>query len=233
MGNPDIKRFGDRHRLAAALAGRIADLLTDTVQRTGRAGLAVSGGSTPAVLFDRLSQRALPWEKVVVTLVDERWVEPSDPDSNEHLVRTRLLQHRAAVAAFIGLKTPAATAAEGEAECEQRLAQVPRPFAALVLGMGEDGHTASLFPGAAQLPAAANLGTERTCMAVTPPNAPHDRMTLTLPAILDAGRIFLHITGEDKRRVLHKALQEGPAEDMPIRFILRQQITPLEVFWAP
>ena len=233
MGSPAVRTFPDRERLAAALARRIADRLAEAVQRSQRAGLAVSGGSTPAALFDRLSQLALPWDKVVVTLVDERWVDPSAPDSNERLVRTRLLQHRAAAAAFVGLKTPAPTAAEGEAECRRRLAQVPRPFAALVLGMGKDGHTASLFPGAAQLPAATDPDTDRPCVAVTPPSAPHDRMTLTLPAILDAGRIFLHITGEDKRRVLQKALQEGPAEQMPIRYILRQQTTPLEVFWAP
>ncbi len=233
MGSPAIKTFPDRQRLAAALARRIADLLTEAVRRDGRAGLAVSGGSTPAALFDQLSQRDLPWENVVVTLVDERWVNPGDPDANECLVRTRLLRGRAADAVFVGLKTPAATAEEGQAACEERLAQVPRPFAALVLGMGTDGHTASLFPGAVELPAAADPETRRTCVAVTPPGAPHARLTLTLPVILDAGRIFLHITGEDKRRVLQKALQEGPAEDMPIRFILRQQTTPLEVYWAP
>ncbi len=233
MGSPAIKTFPDRRRLAAALARRIADLLTEAVRRDGRAGLAVSGGSTPAALFDQLSQRDLPWENVVVTLVDERWVDPGAPDANERLVRTRLLRGCAAYATFVGLKTPAATAIDGQAACEERLAQVPRPFAALVLGMGTDGHTASLFPGAVELPAAADPETRRTCVAVTPPAAPHARLTLTLPVILDAGRIFLHITGEDKRRVLQKALQEGPAEDMPVRFILRQQTTPLEVYWAP
>ncbi len=233
MGSPAIKTFPDRARLAAALARRIADLLAEAVQRDGRAGLAVSGGSTPGALFDRLSQLDLPWDRVTVTLVDERWVDPADPDANEHLVRTRLLRNRAAAAAFVGLKTPADRAADGEDECGRRLAQVPRPFAAVVLGMGRDGHTASLFPGAAQLPAAVDPDSNRTCVAVTPPDAPHDRMTLTLPVILDAERIFLHITGEDKRRVLQKALQEGPAGEMPIRFILRRQTPPLEVFWAP
>jgi len=233
MGNSDIKKFVDRHRLAADLARRIAQLLNDAVQRAGRAGLAVSGGSTPAALFYRLSQLALPWEKVVVTLVDERWVAPDDPDSNEHLVRTRLLQNRAATASFVGLKTPAVTAAEGEAACEQRLSELPRPFAALVLGMGRDGHTASLFPGAAQLAAATKMKSGRTCMAIAPPAAPHDRMTLTLPAILDAGQIFLHITGQDKWQVLQQAFQEGPAQEMPVRFILRQQTTPVTVWWAP
>jgi 6-phosphogluconolactonase len=233
MGNPDIKKFVDRHRLAADLARRVARLLSDAVQRTGRAGLAVSGGSTPAALFDRLSQLVLPWEKVVVTLVDERWVGPDNLDSNEHLVRTRLLQNRAAAASFVGLKTPAATAAEGEAACEQRLSELPRPFAVLVLGMGKDGHTASLFPGATQLAAATKMKSGRTCMAIAPPAAPHDRMTLTLPAILDAGQIFLHITGQGKWQTLQQALQEGPAQEMPIRFILRQQTTPVTVCWAP
>ncbi|MBW2072753.1 MAG: 6-phosphogluconolactonase [Deltaproteobacteria bacterium] len=233
MQNPGIKKFVDRQGLAVDLAERIAELLSHAVERSGEACLAVSGGSTPAALFDQLSQLAVPWEKVVVTLVDERWVAPDDADSNEHLVRSRLLQNRAAAANFVGLKTPAATAAEGEAECKQRLAKLPHPYASLVLGMGKDGHTASLFPGAAQLAAATDMMSGRTCMAVTPPAAPHDRMTLTLPAILDARRIFLHITGQEKWQVLQKALQEGPAHEMPIRFILRQQTTPVVVFWGP
>ena len=99
--------------------------------------------------------------------------------------------------------------------------------------MGNDGHTASLFPGAEKLAAATDIESGRTCMGIAPLTAPHERMTLTLPAILDSRQIFLHITGQEKKDVLQKAQAEGSIEKMPIRYILRQQTTPVAVYWAP
>jgi 6-phosphogluconolactonase len=98
--------------------------------------------------------------------------------------------------------------------------------------MGNDGHTASLFPGSSQLIAATDMHSGKNCMAVTPANAPHERMTLTLPAILDSQEIILHITGQEKQAVLAKAQEEGPAEEMPVRFVIRQQERPVAVYWA-
>ncbi len=131
------------------------------------------------------------------------------------------------------MKTPAAIAGEGEDECMQRLKQMPVPFDVLILGMGGDGHTASLFPGAASLSAALDRTSGRICMAIVPRVVSHDRMTLTLPAILNSRQIFVHITGEEKRRVYEKALAEGPLEAMPIRAILGQEAVPVTVYWAP
>ena len=184
-------------------------------------------------LFERFSGQDIPWQQIVITLVDERCVEPTTTDSNEHLIRTHLLQNRAAAATFIGMKNSAATAGAGEAEYEQQLRQVPRPFDVLILGMGSDGHTASLFPGAEKLAKATNMESGRTCMGIAPLTAPHERMTLTLPAILDSRQIYLHITGQNKDDVLQTALTKGPIEEMPIRFILRQQTTSVSVYWAP
>ncbi|MCI5167180.1 MAG: 6-phosphogluconolactonase [Candidatus Electrothrix sp. GM3_4] len=222
--NPEI--------LVAQLAERIGQSLLKSIVAHGRASLAVSGGSTPKPLFKQLSTLDIPWQNVVVTLVDERWVNPSAPDSNEQLVRQYLLQDRAAVATFVGLKNAFLTAAEGEALCEQELRKIPRPFTVLILGMGNDGHTASLFPGSAQLAAATDMNSDKSCMAVTPADAPHKRMTLTLPAILDTEEIILHITGSEKKAVLAKAQEAGPAEEMPVRFVLRQEDRPVAVFWA-
>ena len=160
-------------------------------------------------------------------------MEPTENDSNEHLVRNYLLKDKAAAATFIGMKNSKATATGGEKECEHHLQRAPRPFDVLILGMGGDGHTASLFPGAEKLAAATDMDSTKTCMGIAPLTAPHERMTLTLPAILDSRQIFLHITGEDKKNVLKKATTEGPIAEMPIRFILRQQSTPLSVYWAP
>jgi 6-phosphogluconolactonase len=224
--------FRDSETLVAELADRIGQSLLKSIVAHGRASLAVSGGSTPKPLFRRLSAVDIPWRDVVITLVDERWVDPAEPDSNERLVRHYLLQDRAAAATFIGLKNAFSTAAEGEIECEQELRKVPRPFTVLLLGMGNDGHTASLFPGSAQLAAATDMNSGKTCMAVTPADAPHERMTLTLPAILKTEEIILHITGSEKKAVLAKVQEAGPAEDMPVRFVLRQQERPVWVYWA-
>ena len=224
--------FQNSELLVAELAGRIGQSLQKSIAAHGRASLAVSGGSTPKPLFKRLSSLDIPWQDVIVTLVDERWVDPTDTASNEQLVRQYLLQNRAAKAVFVGLKNSAATASEGESGCEQNLRKVPLPFTVLILGMGNDGHTASLFPGSTQLAAATDMHSDKTCMAVTPAHAPHERMTLTLPAILDSQEIILHITGQEKKAVLAKAQEAGPAEEMPVRFILHQHETPVVMYWA-
>ncbi len=228
-----IKEFPNRTSLDVELAGKIGERLTAGAAENGRASLAVSGGSTPMALFEQLAGMGLSWPDVVITLVDERWVAPTSEDSNEHLVRSHLLKGKAAAAAFIGLKNAAATAAAGEKECARRLQEVPRPFDVIILGMGADGHTASLFPGARKLGLATDMNATQICMGIIPLTAPHERMTLTLPAILDARQIFLHITGQNKKDVLQQAQDDGAVEKMPIRFILRQQTTPVSIYWAP
>lgn len=231
--NTEYLEFPDRTSLVVDLADRIGTLLSRGVKDNNTASLVVSGGSTPVQLFERLSGSHVPWSRIVVSLVDERWVDPAGPDSNEHLVRRHLLKNRAAEARFAGMKNAAATAKEGQGQYEGQLREIPRPFDVLILGMGNDGHTASLFPGAPELAAATDMDSGISCMAVTPLNAPHQRLTLTLPAILDSRRIILHITGQSKKDVLEAARADGPAEDMPVRFILRQRTIPVTVFWAP
>jgi 6-phosphogluconolactonase len=225
--------FSDRDTLSTALSAAIASLLSEGIAKQGRASLAVSGGSTPVQLFQDLSILDIDWQHVDIFLVDERWVEPTDADSNERLVKTHLLQNKASCAKFIGMKNAAATAGDGEAECEQRLQGIFQPFDVLILGMGGDGHTASLFPGSQKLAAATNMDSGRTCMALAPLTAPHERMSLTLPVILQSRQLFLHIVGEEKKDVLEKALADGPIEEMPIRFILRKKTPPLDTYWAP
>ncbi|XCN74793.1 MAG: 6-phosphogluconolactonase [Candidatus Electrothrix aestuarii] len=225
--------FQDSETLVADLAGRIGQSLQEHIDAHGWASMAVSGGSTPKPLFKRLSTIDISWQDVVITLVDERWVAPSSPDSNQYLIYQYLLQGRAAAATFVGLKNFFPTAAQGARECELKLRKLARPFTVLVLGMGNDGHIASLFPGSPQLAAATGMHSGKICMALTPADAPYERMTLTLPAILDSQEIILHITGEKKKAVLAKAQEAGPAEELPIRFILRQQACPVTVYWAP
>ncbi len=217
----DFHSFSDRDMLVGELADSVTSLLESGISKNGSASLAVSGGSTPVALFEELSVRDLAWEQVHICLVDERWVDPKDPESNEHLVRTHLLQNRAAAARFTGMKNSAATAGAGEAECERLYREIPAPYDVLLLGMGGDGHTASLFPGAVRLPQATDMESDRICISIAPLTAPHERMSLSLPAILSSRQIILHITGQDKRDVLDLAMSDGPAGEMPIRFILQ------------
>ena len=225
--------FADREKLAEALAENISLLLQNAVNTKKNAVLVVSGGSTPKPLFVRLAQKEIPWNFITITLADERWVDPEHPDSNENLVRSYLLQDRAKSANFMALKNDMLTASAGEKKTDRRLAGLPSPFDVVVLGMGKDGHTASLFPDAPQLYQALDPENTAKCLAVDPPNTAHQRITMTLSALLAAERIFLHITGEEKMNVLHKALNGGPVKKMPIRSILLQKRTPVQIFWAP
>ncbi len=227
-----LHTFPDQQTLAAELAEHLAAALRRDVAAQGQACLAVSGGSTPLPLFERLSALDIPWRQALITLADERWVDADSPDSNEALVRRSLLQNKAAAATFISLKTAAATAAAGAADCEARLSALPCPFTAVILGMGNDGHTASLFPCAPQLAEATDLSCGTRCAALRPQTAPHERISLTLPALLDTREIILHIAGPEQKAVLERALAAGPPEDMPVRFILRQQTAPVAVYWS-
>lgn len=233
MEQGDLFEFPSSGLLVEALAARISELLREGIRRRGRASLAVSGGSTPVPLFMRLAEMNLEWDKITISLVDERWVDPKALDSNENLVRTWLLLHQAAAARFIPMKTRDATAAQGEEACALLQREVPLPYDCLILGMGNDGHTASLFPGAINLEAAVELHSRRICMATRSSSAPHERMTLTLPAILASRQLFLHLQGEEKKKVLARAREAGDARQMPIRFILRQVTVPLTVYWSP
>ena len=227
-----FSRIDSQAGLITEITARIADSLTAAIHKRGSASLAVSGGTTPVPMFAALSRVALDWDKVVVFPVDERWVDVSAKDSNENLVRTHLLQNKAAAATFIGMKTADRTASAGERECAERLRRIATPYDVMVLGMGGDGHTASLFPGTAKLAAAADMSSGRICMAISSATAAHERMTLTLPTILNAREIIIHISGAEKLKVYEKAISAGPVEEMPIRYVLRQEKVPVRVFWA-
>ena len=230
---PELFSFADPEKLAGALAEAVAGFLRDGLAARKQAALVVSGGTTPAPLFRRLRQMELPWPRVWITLADERWVEPEHEASNERLVRTLLLRDQAGAATFVPLKNRGKTARDGEEECNRALARMPRPFDLVVLGMGADGHTASFFPGAQRLAEALAPDPGRDCLAITAAQGQYERITLTLPTLLNARRIILHLTGRDKEQVLRQALSAGPVPEMPVRAILRQQHTPVHIYWAP
>jgi 6-phosphogluconolactonase len=211
--------FESRGSLASALASDVANALAHYVAAKGKACLAVSGGTTPKLFFETLSRIDIPWRKVVVTLVDERQVPETSPRSNAALVRENLIQNRASGAEFVHLfENPDAD-------------KVPTIDVA-ILGMGNDGHTASFFPGGDHLKQAIDPAAKKRVIEISAPSSGEPRLTFTLPSLLDANLICLHLEGQEKRNVLNKALGEGPTEAMPVRAILRSQ-RPVTLYWCP
>lgn len=230
--SPIRRTFGDKDELALALADAVATNLSTGIAMRGRAALALSGGSTPARFFRALSQRAdIDWSKVTVTLVDERWVDESSDRSNARLVKANLLQGPAAAAAFVPLwQGGDEPDAAGIAKANAAIAAIPVLDAA-ILGMGNDGHTASFFPGGDTLEEA--LTVDGPVLAIRAPGAGEPRVTLTLRRLVAAEALYLHIEGNEKAEVLDKALGDGDVADMPVRAILRQELKPVTVFWCP
>jgi 6-phosphogluconolactonase len=230
---PSRRDFADRDQLASALTEAVAADLKAGIASRGAASLAVSGGSTPAMFFAFLSTRTdVPWDKVAITLVDERWVDETSDRSNARLVKANLLKGPAGAARFVPLFQGSTIPDESAiARTNAALNNVPSPFDAVVLGMGNDGHTASFFPGGDTLKDA--LTDEVGALSIRAPGAGEPRVTLSLRRVLDARALYLHIEGEEKARTLERALAAGPVEDMPVRAVLRQDRTPVTIFWSP
>ena len=220
--------FDTAEAQSEALARAVAADLAVAIERDGQAVLAVSGGRSPVPFLERLARSELDWSRVAVTLVDERVLPDDHADSNARLVREHLLQDRAAAARFIALATQPDNA---ELSAEEANAAYRQPTVA-VLGMGDDGHTASLFPNADTLAAGLDMAGTQPILCVTPPVAPHRRLSMTRPALLKCGKLYLSIQGETKRAVFDRA---RVAEDvaLPVSCFLQQKETPLDVYWAP
>lgn len=219
----------------AALAVHIAASLRTAIAARGHALLAVSGGKSPIALFEALRTQALDWSNTAVILVDERVVPHDHADSNTALVRQHLLRDAAATARFVPFfdhlpDTLDDTALETlVAQANQRLASLPWPLDVAVLGMGDDGHTASLFPAAPGLSRA--LQASGPLAWVRPATAPHARLTLTLPTLLASRGLALSIAGATKLAVYQQACgATDPA--LPVSLVLNQHQTPVSVWIA-
>ncbi|THD48851.1 MAG: 6-phosphogluconolactonase [Bradyrhizobium sp.] len=224
--------FSDGAKLAPAFAKWTAEKLTAAIAARGAALLVVSGGTTPQRYFQALSALPIDWSRVAVTLADERRVTEDSPRSNARLVRETLLQGPAAAASFAPLADSRLDGDQELAAANARIAALPKPADLVVLGMGEDGHTASWFPGAEGLADAINPAARSLVMPISAPGAPEPRLTLTARAILRARAIALQIEGPAKLATLDKALADGPTEAMPIRAVLRGASDRLTIFAA-
>ena len=231
--------------LAEILAQCIASSLQNRIDVDGAASLVVSGGSTPAPVFKRLSDTGIDWSKVVVTLADERWVPPGHADSNESLVRDLLLVNKAQYAQFVPLYSDGLSADNSVPGLATNIVSMPQPFTVTILGMGNDGHTASLFPDAPadQLDAAMAIDNMQTVAVLRPPSVPQERISLTRSALLNSHHRILHITGNAKYEVLVKALAESADKNgkpgtyisglKPIIGLLTTQSSQASVYWSP
>ena len=216
--------------LAVDLSQNINEILVETIKKRGRVSMAVSGGSTPISLFKVLSHLGLDWSKVDLTLVDDRWVSSDHKDSNELLVKSHLIKNKAVNVNFIPLKNDASTAKEGRVSSEEALQSFSLPFDIVILGMGTDGHTASLFPCSEEINSAMDLNNNDFLVATTPTSAPYERLGMTAKAIMDAKSVFLHLNGSSKLHTLEKAMDLKDAYKMPIYGFLENG---LDIYWSP
>lgn len=230
--------------LAADLASSVASILQQQIDAQGQASLVVSGGSTPAPVFERLASASVDWAKVSVTLADERWVAPGHADSNESLVRNTLLVDKAAAAQFVALYRDGVRPEDAIAVVAADIRAMTQPFTVSILGMGGDGHTASLFPDAPaeQLSQAMNLDNVATVAILNPPSVSQTRISLTRAALLNSTHRILHITGEGKQQVLADALQQSASDGqtlgdyndglLPIVGLLSTKPQAATVYWS-
>jgi 6-phosphogluconolactonase len=232
-----IRDFASEAQADIALAGKIEQALRTALRTRGRASMAVSGGSTPQRLYQRLSRLQLDWSRVSVVLADERWVDPGIAGSNETFIRENLLQGEAATARFYGLKTADPSPRDAAQIVSRKLLNCPLPFDVVVLGMGNDGHTLSWFPDATGLEAALEPDGPLAAAITARPSAvtgPHtERLTLTRAALEQANLVALLIHGEQKRAVLEHARAPGPVSAMPIRALIRDAALKLCVYSVP
>jgi len=216
--------------LHAALAYRVARDLTSAIAQKGWASLMLSGGSTPRPFLAQLATENVAWEQVKIGLVDERWVDPDSGQSNENLVRTELLANGAGAAAFFGMYRQGEGPEEACASVDERYRSELFPFDVVVLGMGGDGHTASLFPHRPELEHL--LNDPVICGAAEAPVNPAARMSLSLHAIASAAHCYLHIEGGEKLAVYEAALEGDDVAEMPVRAVLSHPQITLEVYYT-
>lgn len=189
--------------LPETAARRIAQVIEQAITRRGAATVALAGGTTPRAVYRQLAQvHRLPWDKIEIYFGDERAVPPRDPLSNYRLARETLLEAVPIPPARVH-RMPAERP-DREAAAEEYAAQLPAQLDLLILGVGEDGHTASLFPGSSAM-----RETARKVIAVAGPKAPRHRLTITPPVIASASTIVVLVSGSEKAKAVAEAL-EGP-----------------------
>lgn len=234
MSSTAIETFPDADAWAAAAAARLTETLADAVAAAGRAVFAGAGGSTPSPVYARMARADLDWSKVTTTLVDERYVPETSPDSNAALMKRALLTGSASAARFLPLYSPSVTVDRAAAEASKALAAEGGRLDAVLLGMGEDGHICSMFPESPTLktlltpdlkPAVYGVPAGRDGLA-----PPQERLSINLPYLVGARRVVLALTGAAKRAVFEREAAGDPRIH-PVAALIAAKV-PLEVLWT-
>ncbi|EJM52477.1 6-phosphogluconolactonase [Pseudomonas sp. GM48] len=215
--------------LAESLALGVANKLSDAIDAQGTATLVVSGGRSPIAFFQHLARQTLDWSSVVISLADERWVPVEHADSNAGLIKRYLLQGPAAKAQFLSLYSASANLEQAAEQADRLLSELP-VIDVLVLGMGDDGHTASLFPNSPNLAEALQADGVRRCWPMLAPTVPHQRLTMSRALLASAKHKVLSISGQSKLTTLNTALAGDDVAAMPVRAFLQPT---LEIYWCP
>lgn len=223
--------FDSREAASVAAADYIVTCLERRLDQQRRASMIITGGSSPGRCYEALSGVDLDWDRVDLVLSDERWVPADHEDSNERQARETLTVGKAASATLVPMYAADQTIDERVDELNERLKLLPVPFSVALLGMGDDGHFASLFPDAADLDSGLDADNPDFCMAVATAASPHPRLSLTLSAISRSDAIVLLIFGDAKKTVLEKA--RAGDTSYPVARLLRQKHAPVHVYWAP
>lgn len=224
----ELQTYESREAAGEHLAADIADRLRTAIAERGQASLVVCGGSSPVDLFRALRCESLAWDQVTVLPSDERWVATDHANSNEAMIRRELLIDKAAAARFIALYRDTEGPEDARDQVVESLRAISKPLDVVLLGMGDDGHTASLFPHDPDI--AVKTDTDEPCVVadVGPPK----RLSLSLSYLTAARSIDLLIFGDDKRAVFDKTQQHGPVAEYPVRGILRCTDPIARVHWA-
>ena len=234
MNSPVIETFSDAAAWAEAAASRLAEALAEAIDADGHAVFAGSGGSTPSPIYARLAEADLDWSKVTATLVDERYVPETSPDSNAALMKRTLLTGPTASARFLPLYSPSVTVDRAAAEASKALAAEGGRLDAVLLGMGEDGHICSMFPDSPTLKTLLTPGLKPAVYGVPQGRdgmAPSmERLSINLPCLVGARRVVLALTGAAKRDVFEREAQGDPRVH-PIAALIAAKV-PLEVLWT-
>lgn len=223
--------FDTREEASLDAAKYISNAVTRRLELQPEASLVVSGGTSPVQCLKELSTSDIDWQNVHVLLSDERWVATDSEDSNEKLIRENLLQGKAAEARLHPMHSDSFSLEERCELFEETIRTLPFPFACSLIGMGEDGHFASLFPDAANLDEGLNVDSLHFCLPTMTAASPYPRLTLTLAALSRSDRVVLLFFGDAKRDVYEKA--KDKANGFPVSRLLLQKRAPVRVFWAP
>jgi len=235
--NVQLEQFESRKDLYIAVTSRCESHFNKTLQENKRASFIVPGGTTPAPVFKNLSRSTLDWKNISVALSDERWLTADHLQSNQKLIAETLLINNAKSAQFVAMKNTSHTALEGLQECCNDYKSLVQPFSLTMLGMGGDGHIASLFPDCKEIGKALDLNNKELCTSIDASGCPvagdfPERMSLTLSAIINSQLIILLVTGEKKLDVINAAIEKYQPTVYPVSALLHQQNAPVEIYWS-